>query len=77
MLSPEINHLVTQEKLKDRLREIERQQFIQAAGFQNTTNPMLSRKTAKWLGGQMIKWGTKLQELDTPPAANRTTAKAR
>lgn len=77
MLSPEINHLITQEKFKDRLREIERQQLIQAAGLQNKTNTTSSRKAAKWLGGQMIKWGTKLQELDTPPVSNRTIAKAR
>lgn len=65
MHSLEIDYLVMQEQHKDRLRNIERERLIQAAGLQHGIDLKSYRKVTGWLGKQMVKWGSKLQEYDT------------
>lgn len=69
MHSLEIDYLVIQQQHKDRLRNIEHEQLLQVAKLQPGINTKLYRKTTSWLGRQMVKWGSKLQEYDpTPPS---------
>ncbi len=77
MFSPEINLLVQQEKCKDRLRDIEHQQLLQAAGVQRVANLQSHRKAAGWLGKQMVKWGSKLQNYDTTLPSNTMIVETR
>jgi hypothetical protein len=71
MYSLEINHLVSQEQHKDRLREIEHQQLLQAAGLEQDAGLKSHRKAASWLGSQMMKWGEKLQGFDTQASSKQ------
>ena len=64
MFSPEISYMVTQEQYKDRLRNIEKQQLIRAARLQQTINRNTHRKAVGWLGTQLVKWGSKLQNYE-------------
>lgn len=64
MLSPEMRYLVSQEIHKDRLRQFERQQQLEAIEpEQMIVYSKPHQKAASWLGDQMIKWGTRLQSL--------------
>lgn len=65
MHSLEIELLVIQQQHKDRLRNIEREQLVQAARLQHGIELKPYRKATSWLGKQMVKWGSKLQEYDT------------
>ena len=65
MHSLEIDYLVVQEQHKDRLRTIERERLAQATKLQHRLNLKLYRRVTNWLGKQMVKWGSKLQEYDT------------
>lgn len=73
MLSPELHYLVSQEQHKDRLRDLEHQQLLQAAGLQAGVNFKPHRQAAGWLGSQMVKWGSKLQSYGATPPSNRMT----
>ena len=66
MLTPEMHYSVYKEQHKDRLREIEHQHLLQAAGLQQSISSKLYRRTVSWLGIQMVKWGSKLQSYATP-----------
>jgi hypothetical protein len=73
MFLPEKNLLVHQEQHKDRLREMEHRQLLREAGLEPDLALKAPRQAARWLGTQMVIWGTKLQEVDTPtPSANAT-----
>ena len=65
MHSLEIDYLVMQEQHKDRLRNIEREQLLQVAKLQHGIDLKSYRKATRWLGKQMVKWGSKLQGYDT------------
>lgn len=60
MYSPETHVLIHQEQYQDRLREIERQRLVRLVAQQNS-DATLARRTARWLGAQMVTWGSKLQ----------------
>lgn len=60
MFPPNLEDLV-HEQHEDRLRDIEQQRFLYEAGFTSSLDVKIHRKAIHWLGGQMIKWGTKLQ----------------
>jgi hypothetical protein len=70
MFTPEMHYLVFylahKERYKIRLREIEHQRLLRVAGLQESTTLKLYRQFLKWLGRQMVKWGTKLQSYATP-----------
>ena len=61
MFPPNLEDLV-HEQHEDRLRDLEQQQLLQTAGLNPSINLKIPRKAVQWLGGQMVKWGTKLQE---------------
>ena len=74
MLStPEMHYLVYKEQYKDRLRDMEHQQLLQAAGLQQGISLKLYRKAVSWLGVQMVKWGSKLQSYDATTQKILTT----
>lgn len=61
MFSPEIAYMVNKECHKDRLREIERLRLIQIAELQHPSNEGWLAKAAKWVGTQLMAWGSKLE----------------
>lgn len=77
MFSPELNQLIIHEKFKDHLRNREKQQLIAIARLQRPGRMKLYRKIVTWFGGQMVKWGTRLQHYDAPAPSKVTTIKAR
>lgn len=56
--------LIAQERHKDLLRQVERERLIRAARLRQTGNWRGRWKVAGWVGGQMVKWGCKLQGYD-------------
>jgi hypothetical protein len=60
MFPPNLEDLV-HEQQEDRLRDLEQQYLLQTAGLNRSINLTVHRKAIQWLGGQMVKWGTKLQ----------------
>jgi hypothetical protein len=60
MFPPNLEDLV-HEQHEDRLRDLEQQHLLQTAGLNPSINLKIPRKAVQWLGGQMVKWGTKLQ----------------
>ena len=75
MLLPEKDLLIHQEQHKDRLREMERRQLLREAGLDSDLATLAPRKAARWLGTQMVKWGTKLQDGDAPTPSVKATGK--
>ena len=69
MYSPEIHYLVSQEQHKDRLRKLEQHLLYQTDGSTTHAEPR-HRQAVRWLGSQMVKLGTKLEQLDTTPASD-------
>jgi hypothetical protein len=64
MHSPELSYLVYQEQYKNCLREIEHQQLLRVARLKPSLSVKLYRNVVGWLGMQMVKWGSKLQNYD-------------
>ena len=56
--------MVNKERHKDRLREVERQRLIQAAGLEQSGNIERLEKVANLIGIQMVRWGSKLPGND-------------
>jgi hypothetical protein len=76
MLTPEhysAFFLIHEERIKDRLREIEHQRLLRVAGLQESTTLKLYQQFLKWLGRQMVKWGTKLQNYTMPDKDRQET----
>jgi len=74
MLTPELQHYtIYQEQLQDRLRDIQRRQLLQAAELNRKVRPKLYRQTVGWLGMQMVRWGSTLQNLGAGSPANHVT----
>ncbi|MBN1217660.1 MAG: hypothetical protein JXM69_01930 [Anaerolineae bacterium] len=59
----ETHVMVYQEQLNDRLRKIQHQRLLQAAGLYNGVSLNLYRQSISWLGTQLVKWGSALQSL--------------
>lgn len=73
MYSPEMNYLVFQEQQKDRLRAIEREQQLRAAGLD--TRWQGHKRACIWLGRHLKRWGTKLEQLgDASPVQQAVEA---
>lgn len=65
MWQSDIYYLVRKERQQDLLQEIARDQLVQVARQQRSKDQPVSRKIITWLGGQMVKWGVKLQNYNT------------
>ena len=61
MFSGERNLIVRKEQYKDWQRNMEQQKLLQANKSQQQADKAWPQEIAGWLGGQMTKWGTKLQ----------------
>jgi hypothetical protein len=64
MFSYETHYMISKEQQKDLQRAAERHQLIKIAQLQQPKNRGLARKMAGWVGPQMIKWGSKLQNYN-------------
>jgi hypothetical protein len=62
MFTLEMHYLLYQEQHKDRLKEIEHQQLLQAAGLQGV-NPKIFQKTQGWFDRQIKQWSLKLNMM--------------
>ena len=67
MLSPEMLHLVNEEKRKDLLRELDHRGLVAAALLRPQAHHKSYRRAVGWLGAQMVRWGAKLQSFETAP----------
>jgi tRNA A37 threonylcarbamoyladenosine biosynthesis protein TsaE len=65
MYSPETHVLISHEKYKDRLREIEHLQLLRHIEQQGLSSKIY-QKIASRLGIQLVNWGTKLQSSPNP-----------
>lgn len=64
MFSVEIEYLVRKEQYKDQQRDIARRRLIRIAQPRHTNNTVLLRRMTSWIGVQMVKIGSKLQQHD-------------
>jgi hypothetical protein len=58
------------ERQQDLLREAEREQLAQEASSQ-ADNGQTLRQAAGWIGNQMVKWGTKLQDYSSSSSSEK------
>jgi hypothetical protein len=65
MLPGDLDFMTRKERQQELLREAEREQLIQLAQLSRAGEPKTHRKAAGWLGHQMVKWGSKLQDYGT------------
>jgi len=59
----EVEYLARKERQQELLREAEREQLAQQANSEADGQGL--RQAAGWIGNQMVKWGTKLQDYGT------------
>ena len=69
--------IIQKERIQDLIREVEHDRMLQMAKLQRTGQPALHRNLTAWIGLQMVKWGSKLQQYGsvsaaTPPSAAQT-----
>jgi hypothetical protein len=69
MWPDEMEALARRARQQDLLREAERKNLIRLAELQPTEKKESFRAAAGWLGGQMVKWGLKLQDYSTASPA--------
>jgi len=65
MYLSENHYAINHEQHQDRLRELERRQLRQVAGWEGL-NSKIYRETVSWLGIQLVSWGSKLQDSQNP-----------
>ena len=61
MLPNDIDFLARQERYNEMQREVEREWLITLTKLQQPEQQGIRRKVMGWLGGQLIRWGLKLQ----------------
>ncbi len=64
MFSPDTNHLIIAEQHKDLMRAMAHQQLLEEAGLQQGIGILVPPQLTQWLGSQLVKWGTKLQNAE-------------
>ncbi|MBE7470697.1 MAG: hypothetical protein DPW09_18005 [Anaerolineae bacterium] len=62
MSSLQVDYLVQKEKYQDLIRAAEQDRLLQVVKQQNTSHGGLHRNLAAWIGLQLVKWGSKLQQ---------------
>ncbi len=65
MYFTETHTQVIHEKYQDRLREIERQRLVRLVEGPDVKSK-LYQTSVRWLGIQLVAWGTKLQQYAQP-----------
>ena len=68
MMDPITIELVQKEQHRDRLKKMEQEQLIRAAGLSQPGLEKLLLPVTAWLGRQMVAWGLKLQPSTPKPA---------
>lgn len=68
MLLP-MDYLAQKERVRDMLRAAERDRLVQMAKQQKANPQGWHRNLAAWMGVQMVRWGSKLQQYGALPAA--------
>lgn len=68
MMDPIMTTLVQQEQQRDRLKQMEQERLIRAAGLSYPGPEQLLSPITSWLGQQMVAWGRKLQPSTSEPA---------
>ena len=66
---PYNNYMLGFERQEALLREAEHERLVRGASSQRPDNRAFHRKSANWLGAQMVKWGQRLEQfgaLDEP-----------
>lgn len=74
-MSLQIDYLVRKEQYQDLIREAEREWLYEMVK-QQSNQPLALRQVAGWLGAQMVKWGSALQNYAASPSANISTVSA-
>ncbi len=62
---PYNNYMLGFERQEALLREAEHERLMRAARGQQSNNRRFHRKSANWLGAQMVKWGQRLEQFGT------------
>lgn len=62
MSSLQVDYLVQKEKYQDLIRAAEQDRLLQVVKQQNTSHGGLHRNLVGWIGLQLVKWGSKLQQ---------------
>lgn len=73
-MSLDVDYLIHKEKYQEMIRAAERDRLLQLAKCHKTGQPSLHRNLAAWMGVQMVKWGSKLQQYGSVSAAASTSA---
>lgn len=60
MFSLEVDYLVSQEKYKDRRRDVERQQLIQIATLRQPDKRGSLRRMVGWISSRLVTWDSVL-----------------
>lgn len=55
--------IIQKERVQEMIRAAEQERLLQMVKSQSTDQPALRRTLAAWLGVQMVKWGSKLQQV--------------
>lgn len=69
MSSLQMEYLVQKEKYQDLIRAAEQDRLLQVVKQQNTNHGGLHRNLAGWIGLQMVKWGSRLQQYSSVSTA--------
>jgi len=64
MLSGDIHFLLRRQQYEDALQQAADERLVRAS-WEVSNNEMLHLRVAHWIGIQMIKWGSKLEQWDT------------
>lgn len=69
MSSLQVDYLVQKEKYQDMIRAAEQDRLLQIVKQQNTSHSSLHRNLVGWIGLQMVKWGSRLQQYSSVSTA--------
>ena len=76
MLSGDIHFLLRTQQYEDALQRAADEQLVRASQ-QVSNNEMLHLKVAHWIGIQMIRWGSKLEQWNTTTLGRVLTSTGR
>jgi hypothetical protein len=68
-MSLQLDYLVRKERYQDFIREAEREGLRQMV-----KQPSIHQQVVRWLGAQMVKWGSTLQNYAASSSANISSA---
>ena len=72
MLPGDLELIACKDRQEALRREAEREQLVQLAQLARAEDSKVHRKAAGWLGQQMVKWGSKLQDYGETSLSQET-----